>query len=196
MMRFFCNGPFHRHPVIRVVGLSIAVSFAACHYHDGRQAIPITSTAKKEFIAKDSVVIDGKKTTTISTSIDALGTLLNFKTCRPAQVKYKYIFIDNSGRNERLSVPGPSDYYLEALLCYDSVTFNKIREIYGHTDDMMTPAMPTYNKNEFMFDWLDKSTLNELENSPKNYYGHPDFFSGVKGKLWFLDKKILLAKGT
>jgi hypothetical protein len=52
---------------------------------------------------------------------------------------------------------------------------------------------PNYVLNDFKFEWLDFETEKELENSNKNYHGHPDFFFGTKnGKCWYLHNEILI----
>lgn len=136
----------------------------------------------------------GNITTTVSKDIEKLGKLLDFKTYKPIKVKFKYVYIDNSGSNDRLSVPGPSDYSLEALLYFDSLTFRKLNDFEKNIDYY---HYPNYNKSDFKFDWLDKETLNELENSNPNYHGHPDFFFGSShGKSWYLNKKILIQKSS
>ncbi len=144
-------------------------------------------------ISKDSVIKNGNVTAAISTNIEKLGQLLDFKTYKPAKVKFNYTAIDNSGQNQRLSVPGPSDYSLQALLYFDSLTFEKFLN-YDRNADYPSP---NYSRDEFKFDWLDKEILTELNNSKENYHGHPDFFFGTtNGKLWYLDKKILISKWT
>ena len=56
-------------------------------------------------------------------------------------------------------------------------------------------ALPNYSKTTFDFPWLSKELSTELENSDPNYHGHPDLFFGTeKGKLWFLDQKVLFYK--
>ena len=152
-----------------------------------------TYTLNTDLAFKDSVVKNGNVTTTISTDIEKLGQLLDFKTCKPFRVKFKYTFIDNSGQNQRLSVPGPSDYSLQALLYFDSLTFEKFIE-YDRNSHCPTP---NYSKEEFKFGWLDKNILEELNNSRENYHGHPDlFFGSTNSKVWYLDRKILISKWT
>ncbi|WP_300570392.1 hypothetical protein [Flavobacterium sp.] len=137
----------------------------------------------------DSITVKDNVSTTISTDIDKLGKILDFETYKPTKVKFKYTLIDNSGQNKRLSTPGPSDYSLEALLYFDAETFEKFYEFDRYAD---YPS-PEYNREEFKFEWLDKEILLELENSNKDYEGHPDFFfTEVNGKSWYLDGKILL----
>jgi hypothetical protein len=140
-------------------------------------------------VASDSIVKVGNKTTTISTDVEELGRILNFKEYKPTKVKFKYTYIDNSGSDELLSVPGPSDYYLEAILYFDSLTFSRILAFDKHADF----AAPNYNVQTFQFDWLDTNVLQELTHSTKSNTGHPDFFFR-KGntKCWYLDRKILL----
>jgi hypothetical protein len=122
--------------------------------------------------------------TLISTDIVKLEKLLNFKIFRPKAVKFKYILYDNSGR----PVPGPSDSYLQAILYFDDQTFQKIRD-HDKTADF---PLPEFSKEQFQFDWLDKTTSVELENSDKAKSARPDFFFSSNGKCWYLDNKILL----
>lgn len=165
--------------------ISLAILF-----RDGFGATLTTTYQDSISVNQDTTLVDGNSQTTISTDIEQLGKLLDFKTLKPVRVKYKYVFIDNSGRNERLSVSGPSDYSLQALLYFDSLTFEKFYEFDRHADY----SSPNYDKSEFNFDWLDKDIRIELESSTSNYHGHPDFFFGSKGKSWYLDRKILLSK--
>lgn len=148
---------------------------------------------KSTVVSKDSVVKDGNITTTFSTDIDKLGLLLDFKTYKPTKVKFRYVFIDNSGQDQRISIPGPSDYSLQALLYFDSMTFEKLLDY--DRDTIYSP--PNFDKEEFEFDWLDKEVKKELSGSKENYHGHPDFFFGTtNSKVWYLDRKILLSKWT
>ncbi|MGX7668740.1 hypothetical protein [Flavobacterium pedocola] len=141
----------------------------------------------------DSIVENGNITTIYSTDIKKLEKLLNLKDYKPTKVKFKYTFIDNSGQNERLSVPGPSDYSIEALLYFDSKTFEKF---YAFDKTADYPS-PNYQLEDFRFDWLDKEILAELLNSDKNYHGHPDFFfDTINGQSWYLDNKILITEFT
>jgi hypothetical protein len=175
-----------------VLNLVILISIFSCGQHqDTKQTISKQDITKTPL--KDTTYVNGNVTTTISEDIDKLSKLLDFKTYKPTRVVFKYVFIDNSGQNERMSVPGPSDYSLQALMYFDSLTFEKFYDFDRHAD---YPS-PNYNKEDFKFDWLNKEILTELENSNPNYHGHPDFFFGTtNGKSWYLDKKILIQKWT
>jgi hypothetical protein len=142
----------------------------------------------------EEVVKSKNVTETISTDIDKLGKLLDFSTYKPTSVKFKYTYIDNSGPNKRISVPGPSDYSLEALLYFDTVTMEKFYEFDRNTEY----DAPNFKKEEFNFDWLPNDIREELLNSNPNYHGHPDFFFGTgdNGKSWYLENKILIRKHT
>lgn len=129
----------------------------------------------------------------LSTDIDQLGKLLNFDNYKPSSVKFKYKVIGNSGKNERISPPGPSDYSLEALLYFDSLTFQKIIEFDRNAD--FPP--PGYNQEAFKFNWLDEAIISELGESDIHYTGHPDLhFGTTNGRSWYLDKKILIQYHT
>jgi hypothetical protein len=188
--------------VLRVfIGLVLAflISFFLFHislglmFRSGFAGATVTSSyidMMKE--NQDTTFVIGNITRTISTRPEQLGKRLDFKTYKPVRVKYTYKFIDNSGSKERLTVPGPSDYSLEAVLYFDSLTFEKFLEFDRHAD---YPS-PNFNKSEFRFSWLDNDVLTELENSDTSYHGHPDFFFGSGGKAWYLHRKILICKST
>lgn len=183
-----------------VIGLVFAcfISFILYHislgliFKDGFGATVTTNFPDTVSTTQDTTFINGNITTTISTDIEQLSKLLDFKIHKPIRVKYKYVLIDNSGQHERLTVPGPSDYSLQALLYFDSLTMEKFHDFDRYAD---YPS-PNYDKSEFKFDWLDKDILTELENSNPNYHGHPDFFFKSRGKAWYLYRKILISKWT
>ncbi|WP_157503121.1 hypothetical protein [Mangrovimonas xylaniphaga] len=144
-----------------------------------------------ERVSKNEEVKQSKNITeTISTDIDTLGALLDFSTYRPTKVKFKYTYIDNSGQNNRISVPGPSDNLLEAILHFDTITMETFYEFDRNADY----DTPNFNKEEFNFNWLPKDIQKELLDSNPNYHGHPDFFFGTNhyGKSWYLKNKILI----
>jgi hypothetical protein len=137
---------------------------------------------------------EGNKSTTISTDTAKLSNLIDITSFKPTHARFKLIFIDNSGQNERLTVPGPSDSYLQAVLYFDTTTFTQIKTKYFNAD---YPS-PNYDRQNFNFDWLDTNTREELLKSDTSYHGHRDYFlgSGERVKLWFLNNKILLTKST
>lgn len=152
------------------------------------------SKKEKSRISNKDIKVDNVSET-ISTDIELLGSVLDFSIHRPTQVQFKYVYIDNSSQNERLSVPGPSDYYLEAILYFDDKTFSAINAFERNLEWMEQ----NHNKQEFDFAWLPKSIKEELTNhNSENYKGHPDFFfgTGVHGKAWYLENKILLQEYT
>lgn len=135
------------------------------------------------------------KTEITSTNIEKLSKILDFEMHKPIKVHYKYVYIDNSGQHERLSVPGPSDYYIEAVLYFDEETFKAMNDFELNLEWMEQ----NHNKQEFNFDWLPELIKKELANQNiENYKGHPDFFfgTGVNGKVWCLDNKLLLQDYT
>ena len=134
----------------------------------------------------------GNVFTMTSEDIFKLEKLINIKTYRPIQAKFQYTFIDNSGQDQRINVPGPSDSHLEALLYFDKSVFKELKEKYL----AIKYTSPNWEKKGFNFEWLDKKIRNELLKSDTNYYGHPDYFFGLgsSGKLWLLDNKLLLIK--
>lgn len=143
---------------------------------------------------KDTDASNTNVQTTLDTTKMKLAKLINLNTFKPVHVKYQYTFIDNSGQNERLSVPGPSDSYLQAVLYFDTLTFDSLQKRY-HTIEYTSPG---YTFQEFDFDWLDTTIKEELHRSDTSYHGHTDHFFGLgpTGKLWFLNNKVLLMKNS
>jgi hypothetical protein len=132
----------------------------------------------------------GNVSTTISTDINKLAAYLDFNTYMPCQVKFKYTFVDNSTTGERFTVPAPSDGELEAVIYYDSLTFQKILDLYKDT----SIVYPNYSRHQFDFEWIDDSISSELLKSKVDYHGHPDIFlkTGNSGQLWLLHNKVLI----
>lgn len=146
-----------------------------------------------EFVSAATTITKNGNTTTIaSVDTNELKKYLTFRYFKPDQVKFHFNYIDNSGSNDRISVPGPSDFYLEAVLYFDTLTFKAIAASYRMADWVA----PKYNKEEFNFDWLDKPIKDELLNSDSNYHGHVDlFFTMPNDKnchIWMLNKKLMV----
>lgn len=158
----------------------LTLSFFACRQH-------------KEKTDSDTVK-EGNKSTTFSSDTSKLSKFIDIATYKPTHAKFKYIFIDNSGQDKRLNVPGPSDSYLQVVLYFDTTTFNQLKTKYFSADY----SSPNYDRQEFNFDWLDQDVRKELLSSDTSYHGHPDYFLGLgaKGKLWLLDNKLLLVKSA
>ena len=137
---------------------------------------------------------EGNLSSTISADTSKLSRLINLKVYKPTKVKFKYVFIDNSGQDKRLSVPGPSDYDLQAILYFDSNTYKNIKSKYSSTEDLSA----NLKKEDFNFEWLDKEIKDELTASDTTYQGHTDnlFGLGHSGKLWLLNNKLLIQKST
>ncbi|GAB2813513.1 hypothetical protein [Ferruginibacter profundus] len=148
-----------------------------------------------EFAASEYTVTNGNVSTTISTDTGKLARLISFKYYHPRSVKFLYSFIDNSGTAGR-SVPGPSDYTLQAVLYFDAATFKNI------VADYMKPdwVSPRYTKEEFNFSWLDTIVKKELLQTDSSYHGHTDLFwnepNDPNCHVWMLHNKLLLHRFT
>lgn len=127
-----------------------------------------------------------------SSKISELEKLIDLKKFRPEKVTFRYIFIDSTGQNDPDYLPGLSkDNSLQAVLYFDSVTFRKLQE----QSMLMDYKTSHYKQETFRFEFLDEKVQEELRNSSDDYHGHPDLFFGTnEGKLWILDRKILLSK--
>ncbi|WP_343635006.1 hypothetical protein [Fluviicola sp.] len=130
--------------------------------------------------------------TTYSSDVEKLGKLINLKKYNPTEVTFKHTVIDNSGEKDRVSVPGPSDYSLQAVLYFDSATFESMLDVSRKSN--YTPT--DYSQEDFQFDFLSKEISEELDRSNKNYHGLPDLFFGSGGSIWMLDKKVLLLSSS
>ncbi len=137
-------------------------------------------------------VVNGNQSVTISTDTAKLARLINISIFKPDSARFMYSFFDNSGQNQRISVPGPSDSYVEAILYFDSASFAQLNEKYLMGDYPIQQSA----KQDFNFDWLDTEVKNELLNSDTNYHGHPDLFFGGNNKIWLLNNKLLLSRST
>lgn len=151
----------------------------------------LLSCGQQDDAKEGDTVTKGNISTTLSTDTSKLSRLINIRDYKPTSAKFKYVFADNSGKNERLTVPGPSDSYLQAVLYFDEKTFQKLKKKYFAIDN----TSPTYSQTEFSFDWLDVDLKEELLRSDTSYHGHRDNFLGLgqSGKLWFLNNKVLLS---
>ncbi|MBS1634619.1 MAG: hypothetical protein JST26_01770 [Bacteroidetes bacterium] len=138
---------------------------------------------------------------TVSSDTAKLAKLIDLSLFRPRAAKFKYTVVDNSGENQRLSVAGPSDYCLEAVLYFDSLTFRRlVGKKYADYDltKYTEPGhdSPKLKKEEFNFEWLDKNVREELLRSDTSYHGDCDLYYGTAphGGLWILDHKVLIRK--
>jgi hypothetical protein len=131
----------------------------------------------------------GNISTTLSSDTAKLSKLINLRLYKPTAARFKYTFMDNSGKNERLSTPGPSDSYLEAILYFDAATFAQLLKDAEQRDSTIS----SLSKEEFNFDWLDQSIKDELTKSEAVYEKHSEVFAG-SSEVWFLDNKLLLRK--
>ena len=144
------------------------VIFSSC----GEEKIDKSTKVEKNANGSvDSIITEGNKTTIFSNDIDRLGKVLNFGEFKPHEVKFKYVFHDNSGNEKRVSVPGPSDYSLEAYIKFSRVTLSEIRTV------IVPPGSDTatFSKEAFIFDWLDKGIQKMVKESNRG---------GIKDKLY------------
>ncbi|MGG9962287.1 hypothetical protein [Ferruginibacter sp. SUN106] len=171
--------------------LCLCIMLLNCNCNNSGSEKVATSDTIGEFASSAYTVTNGNVKTTISTDTAALGRLISLKYYHPRSVKFLYSFIDNSGTADR-SVPGPSDYTLQAVLYFDSATFQSI------VTDYMKPdwVSPHYTKEEFNFSWLDTTVKKELLQTDSSYHGHIDLFwnepNNPNCHTWMLHNKLLL----
>jgi hypothetical protein len=89
----------------------------------------------------------------LSTSIDSLGRFIDLSVYRPKSVKWtvKTLGIADS------RVPGPSDYNLQAIMTFDSLSIRAIKRDYSFLSIHFTPK----DINKFTFDWLPQGYIFE-----------------------------------
>ena len=125
-----------------------------------------------------------------SSNIAELEKLLNLESFRPSKVEYRLAVLQDSVVNELDTVTIPRAAHLEALLYFDSTTFDQLIEKYRNLDYNQLQ----FQKEEFKFPWLNERIKNELQNSKADEWSETDFFfgTGEKGRIWFLEDKLLL----
>lgn len=156
-----------------VVYSLFALSLGSCELNGSTEETPVSYLVKSDE----------------STKVNQLGKLINLQKFRPEKVEFHHTYIKTINGNG--SEEAPKDDYLQAVLYFDSQTFQKMSDLCKKADY----ALPNYRKKTFDFPWLSKELSIELENSDPNYHGHPDlFFESEGGKLWFLDQKVLFSR--
>jgi hypothetical protein len=134
----------------------------------------------------------GNISTKISTDTSELGQLINLRSFKPRYAKFKYVHIDNSGQNDRISLPGPSDSYLEAILYFNDETYNRILQ-----ENLKLSQILTGRNTDYEFDWLDQDIKTELSHSTLNECPATVFEStSLTGGCFTLNGKILLKLRT
>lgn len=179
--------------LLRCLGAVLLLGSALLGCEQPRSAVPgAADKPAARVVAQDAskdtttqISRQGNVSVTTSTDTARLGRLLNVRRLHPRRVQYRYTFIDNAGG----LVPGPSDYRLEAVLWFDSLTFRHLRGFYKSTD---YPS-PHLRQEQFDFPWLPPAVRTELRASRPDYAGDPDFvFDSQGGEVWFLRDKLLL----
>ena len=174
-------------------------TFLSCTIPEEKIPQVVLDVEKKLIEIEDSILepfnrggytqVDDKITIT-STSIDTLGMILDFSKFRPTAVQFKYVFHARLAMDEVFTLPVRRDFYLEALMYFDSASWRGMNAFELHLEWKMQ-----FNfMEEFEFSWLPENAHNQLLNAYPPYRGHPDFFFGTVGgaKLWYLRRKLLL----
>lgn len=134
----------------------------------------------------------GNVYTTHSRDTARLAKLINLGSYKPTAAEFHYIYIDNSGGDDFLSTPGPSDSYLQAVLYFDSATYSRLVKV-CNDPSAGSPTAERYKREDFIFTWLTPAILNELLTSDSSHH-HYTCEPFRHTTLWLLDKKILLRK--
>jgi hypothetical protein len=147
---------------------------------------------KKQAVLPPDTTKHGNVYTTHSRDTAKLAKLIDLRIYKPAAVEFQYTYIDNSGANDRLSVPGPSDGYLQAILYFDSATYGRLLKVCNDPPPGSV-AINRSSKNDFAFDWLSNDAKEELLKSDSSHHNYTcaPFNTAT---LWLLNKKVLLTK--
>ena len=99
--------------------------------------------------------------TDFSRNIDSLAKYTNIEKYKPVNVMWKEVL--HGGKSDRMTVPGPTDYKLEAYLQFDRSTADKLKNDYNINSD----SNNIISIEEFWFEWLPKDMLfkNKLDSS-------------------------------
>jgi hypothetical protein len=129
---------------------------------------------------------------TISTNIQELGKLIDIEKYKPIKIAFRY-HVQGEKNNDRVTVPGPTDYALEAVLYFDTATYHHL--IYDNMK-VSTVNQDYFNKKDYEFGWLDKDIADEIENLMPAYRDEPpQFFMRyplIHGGYLLLGDKIVL----
>jgi hypothetical protein len=157
----------------------IAILFACCQRKQEESKLPPDTTRQ------------GSIYTTHSRDTARLSKLIDLRTYKPTATEFHYTYIDNSG-DGFLSTPGPSDSYLQAILYFDSATYNRLRKVCNDPPvDSLTYA--PYQREDFIFPWVSPDVLDELLKSDSSYHNYTCApFHNCR--LWLLNNKVLLRK--
>ncbi len=82
----------------------------------------------------------------LNTNVDSLGHFINLSIYKPKSVKWTIKTLGTA--NSR--VPGPTDYNLQAIMTFDSLSIRAIKRDYSLLSVNFNPK----NINKFSFDWL------------------------------------------
>ena len=122
------------------------------------------------------IVQEGNKTTVHSFEIDSLSELINLANFNPVKVEFHYVTIDNSGKNDRIPLPGPSDYLLQAVLHFDRLGMKEV--IRAHNSNSI--RKPVYHRNDLLFEWLNKDDKSDLNSIADSVFGSPAWMFGTR----------------
>jgi hypothetical protein len=158
----------------------IAIAFTCCQRKQEQPKLPPDTTRQ------------GNIYTTHSRDTARLSKLVNLRLYKPHAVEFHYTYIDNSGGDNFLSVPSPSDSYLEAVLYFDSATYSQLLKVCSDPPQE-SPTVNRVSKGDFVFNWLPAGVTEELLKSDSSYHNYT-CAPFHRTALWLLDKKVLLRK--
>lgn len=110
-----------------------------------------------------------------SSSIDSLGKIIDLSNFMPSKVNWKYV---QAGKiyDSFFSVPGPTDWVLEAALVCDPNNLSHLPSLTDSTDRK-------YTYQAYLFDWLSKEYKQVLSSQPGQDYPLKHFPSKYQGSF-------------
>lgn len=126
---------------------------------------------------------------TYSRSVDSLQPLINLKIYRPVNVLWK-ITSAGASHAERVTVPGPTDYKLEAFMQFDRNTADKLK---GNSKSE-TFHNGKISVNDYWFNWLPKDLILKEKYDLSNVYDAKLFANApyLNGDYLFITPNTIL----
>jgi hypothetical protein len=133
-----------------------------------------------------------KSKVTVSHNSLELKKYINLEKYTPVNSEWTY---SKMGSQSESRVLGPNDFKLNAVLYFQPVTIELIKNDYN----LLSFSLETYQKSSFKFDWLSMVVKKEIEKGNYVFYNSSFFEKGTLAHGGFIilnDSTILLTLST
>lgn len=127
---------------------------------------------------------------TISSDTSILSIVTDIDVYKPTAVWFTYVPVVPFDKNDRL--PGPKDYYLNAILEFDKST---ITELFLRSSRDIEKLITPQQAAPYKFPWIPDKLLNEIEQSAEiKEYAATKFYKGIliHGNFIIVGNKVVL----